>query len=562
MHLFTLPAFATNYTVKAGGGGNYTTIGACIGVAKAGDTCTVYAGTYNESPHPTTSGTGSNGVCSACITFTVNPGDTVQTLPWTISASYVIVQGFTITDPTFSSSNGSNCVNIAGGLSGVQVLNNTLTQCGAAAPGQVSSGNPCINSGSVHYLTITGNTISWCSSLSSQMNVSGGNPHIAYAMTLQGDHILVQNNDISHASGGIEVEGPSYWAIIGNYFHDFYVGSIMTYSGGPTPPEYDALGCIETGNNCTTDIDIMAGFNAGTTNILMEGNKTSNIWGTNGAHQTWFSFSTTGSTLWITRFSEIYRMGMSDIANAFDTASPYGATYWKDYNDSYIQSQQQEINPPWSGCNQNGAYGSYLNNLFYNDVSPPGTTGENYYIWSGGCLPANTGYNLAYDTSCSPATLSNCTSGQMASDTGNIYADPKLVATDGSNFSLQAGSPALNAGTYLTTVAPGDSGSGTSLIVNDASYFQAGWGIQGISSDCVSVTTTTNHVCATAINYSTNTITLASGITRSVGDHVWLYSDAAGTVVLPSGGPNIGAGFSSTPQSPPASPTGLTATVD
>ncbi len=356
---------------------------------------------------------------------------------------------------------------------------------------------------------------------------------MGFAIEPVGDHILIQNNDISHAGGGIEVEGTSYWAILGNYFHDFYVGSILTYSGGPTPPEYDALGCNEA-NGCDTDLDLMAGFNAGTTNILMEGNRTSNIWGTNGAHQTWFSFGSAGSTLFITRFSEIYRMGMSDIANSLNTGS-YGATYWKDYNDTYIQSQQQVINPPWSGCNGNGgANGSNLNNLFYNDGSPPGTTGENYYVWSGACLPVNSGYNLAFDSSCSTSTLANCTSGQMKTDTGNIWADPKLTATDGSNYSLQAGSPALNAGTYLTTVASGDSGSGTSLVVNDASYFQAGWGIQGVGNDCVSVTTTTNHVCATAINYSTNTITLASGITRSAGDHVWLYSDAEGTVVLPT----------------------------
>ena len=33
--------FATNYTVKAAGGGNYTTIQACATAMAAGDTCTV-----------------------------------------------------------------------------------------------------------------------------------------------------------------------------------------------------------------------------------------------------------------------------------------------------------------------------------------------------------------------------------------------------------------------------------------------------------------------------------------------------------------------------------------
>ena len=37
-------AEATAFTVKAGGGGNFTTISACANAAGAGDTCTVFAG--------------------------------------------------------------------------------------------------------------------------------------------------------------------------------------------------------------------------------------------------------------------------------------------------------------------------------------------------------------------------------------------------------------------------------------------------------------------------------------------------------------------------------------
>src|ERR1700674_3877470 len=100
--VLVVSAGATSYTVKAGGGGNFTTIQACANAAVAGDTCTVYAGTYNEAPSLSTSGTGSNGVCTNCITFVVNSGDTVTTQPWNVAASYVIINGFTITDPTFT----------------------------------------------------------------------------------------------------------------------------------------------------------------------------------------------------------------------------------------------------------------------------------------------------------------------------------------------------------------------------------------------------------------------------------------------------------------------------
>ena len=50
--VLAVSASAANYTVKAGGGGNYTTISACTSgmSASGGDTCTVFAGTYTESP--------------------------------------------------------------------------------------------------------------------------------------------------------------------------------------------------------------------------------------------------------------------------------------------------------------------------------------------------------------------------------------------------------------------------------------------------------------------------------------------------------------------------------
>ena len=128
-------------------------------------------------------------------------------------------------------------------------------------------------------------------------------------------------------------------------------------------------------------------------------------------------------------------------------------------------------------------------------------------------------------------------------------ADPKFVSyisagSSSNNYHLQASSPAITAGTYLTTVAAGDSGSGTSLVVNDASYFQDSYGLSNDNStvypDCISVTTVGNHVCITAVNYSTNTLTMASGFSRSDGDHVQLYSKSDGVQVLTGTAPDFG----------------------
>jgi hypothetical protein len=142
------------------------------------------------------------------------------------------------------------------------------------------------------------------------------------------------------------------------------------------------------------------------------------------------------------------------------------------------------------------------------------------------------------------------------------------VNVSANNFNLQAGSPAIAAGTYLTTVASGDSGSGTSLVVTDASYFQDSYGLSNANStvypDCISITTVSNHVCIaiSGINYSANTITLQSGISRSVGDHIWLYSKSDGTQVLTGTAPDLGAYAYGNGGTPPAPPSGLAAVVN
>src|SRR5437016_3759509 len=110
---------ATTYTVKTGGGGNFTTIQACAKAAvNPGDTCTVYAGTYNEVVTLSRSGTGSNGACTACITFQVNLGDAVTVYGFQVSANYLIIQGFTITDPALNHAPAG--VELTGSYTGVQ----------------------------------------------------------------------------------------------------------------------------------------------------------------------------------------------------------------------------------------------------------------------------------------------------------------------------------------------------------------------------------------------------------------------------------------------------------
>ena len=111
------------------------------------------------------------------------------------------------------------------------------------------------------------------------------------------------------------------------------------------------------------------------------------------------------------------------------------------------------------------------------------------------------------------------------------------------NLNLQSTSPAIDKGGALTTVAAADSGSGTTLVVADSLYFQDGsYAPPGtVQADWIAVGTVTNTVQISSINHSTNTITLASSISRTSGDSVWLYKKSDGVRVLYGSAPDAGA---------------------
>jgi hypothetical protein len=519
--VLAVSASAANYTVKSGGGGNYTTIQACANAVSAGDTCTVYAGTYNEYVTLSRSGSSTNP-----IVLTVNAGDKAQVFGFAVSANYVTINGFLITDPSLSHGPG---VDIRAADTGVQVNNNTISQVGGNCIATHYSTEP-------HYTVISGNTVSWCNAVSGQSN-----SHALTAIVLHGDHFLVKNNAISHAVN----------AMTGDFDHSVIVGN--TY--GPTNDAMDFPGCSIAGG-CDTHLDFIEFGQASSSRgyAVIESNNQNNSLGVGGAHA-WLG--NVQATNVISRFNTQYAIGSGYLAN---NGSSDTVNNWKDYNNTIINNQAQNsdggnVSAIWQPTDNGG---TFLNNLFYNATNPSGSQ-SNYYN-SSSSSGFVSGYNMAWDGGCSPQTLAHCTTGQFATDRGNVYSDPKLVATDGSSFDLQSDSPAIAAGRSLTTVAKTDQGSGTSLVVNDAGFFQDGYGISGVKADCIAVSTVTTQVCITAVNYQTNTLTLSNSIARSPGDTVWLYSDSTGRTVLIGTAPNIGAGF--VPPSGPAPPSSLEALVN
>ena len=152
---------------------------------------------------------------------------------------------------------------------------------------------------------------------------------------------------------------------------------------------------------------------------------------------------------------------------------------------------------------------------------------------------------------------------------GDALGDPRFVnatPTPGSpfdttypNLNLQSSSPAINYGTYLTR-ATGSGTSSQTLIVNDARFFQDGTfaPIGMISSDWIAVGTMDNVAQISSIQYSTNTITLASPMTWADKANIWLYKKSDGARVLYGSAPDVGAyEFLEGDTSVPSAPTNL-----
>jgi hypothetical protein len=100
---------------------------------------------------------------------------------------------------------------------------------------------------------------------------------------------------------------------------------------------------------------------------------------------------------------------------------------------------------------------------------------------------------------------------------GDTQGDPKFVNAntdlgdpmDASlpDLRLESNSPCKDAGTYLTTVTS-PSGSGSAFQVVDAGYFMDGWGITGVQGDEIQLFGSAQRARITALDYSTNMITV------------------------------------------------------
>ena len=189
-----------------------------------------------------------------------------------------------------------------------------------------------------------------------------------------------------------------------------------------------------------------------------------------------------------------------------------------------------------------GSYPSSSNVLKNNLIYDSKSGDWNFTVSGGTCTSFQDCATVAHNWCTTAAT--GCTA------TG----DPKFTDTTLTNYSsatlpnlaLQSSSGAIDGGTYLTTATNSGSPSST-LAVDDARYFQDGtWGsdlARGVTlfPDWIAIGSVGNVVQILSIDYSTNTIRLASSVNWGIGAPVWIYKKSDGSQVLYGAAPDYGA---------------------
>lgn len=242
----------------------------------------------------------------------------------------------------------------------------------------------------------------------------------------------------------------------------------------------------------------------------------------------------------ILRYNAFY---YNDIAGLhFSETSSYinNANYNQVYNNTFF-ANNQNTDPYWNPDAANTAisftiysgswvirYNNIKNNLLYRHDQ---YNGKIY-----GFMPSNL---ETYQT------FSNNYNGDALGDPKFIDASPAPGdPTNRSypNLNLQSSSLAINYGTYLTQTKGGGSNS-TTLVVDDAGYFQNGtWAPPGATqADWIVIGDVSNVVQISSINYSNNTITLSSPATWTDNANIWLYKKSDGMQVLFGSAPDAGA---------------------
>lgn len=456
----------------------WLTIGHAASVAVAGDIVRVQAGTYNE--HPTLSTSGSSG---AWINF-VADGNAVCRGFSLQGVSYLRITGFEITHINTSFPYG---IDFSGTCSHIDIIDNYVHNV-------VSDGVHNGPGAAVSYEVFRGNTFFYMGMVPGvatnfmneaiQMTSVNPMPH----------HCLAEYNTVQRAADTFIVSFGTNAIVRNNYCFDFK----NIYWNGDSSVHSDIF---QDGSD---------GMIVGSRHHIYENNIAGDCIEANSHFSIWQDTVGAGDTNMLVRGNVIYNFGNG----ALGVISTKKVV-------SYNNSIYQITNGPagsWykQSTSTNYPDGAMAVNTIVDNVAANGS--GSFYVQPG-TANVTLGHNLGY---LCPADSSFTVTNDP------LFIDP---STNSRNFRLQAGSPAIGAGTNVVWVTSGN-GSGNSFTVNDSQLLCDGWGI--VDGDTITIGGTTTII--TNIDWSTQTVRVRDSVMWTNGMAVyWGKNSTVDIGALPYG---------------------------
>jgi hypothetical protein len=463
---------STFYVSKSGSNsnsGSYTapwlTIQHAASTVTAGATVYVETGTYNESVNFPNSGTSSNP-----ITFANYPGETAtidgtgltvsgtQGLINIVNGSYITINGFQIQNYTTSKAAATPAgIWITGSGTGVKILNNqvhnitTTTEKNGNAFGIAVYGT---SSTPITQITISGNTVYDLKTGESEtMNVDG---NVTYFLI--SNNVVHDNDNIGIDAIGFEGVGPTgsdqarYGEVVGNTVYNI---SGINNAGEGDSYDADGLYCdgceyvvFERNTVYSCDIAMEAASEHSGHDSSYVTIRNNLFYNSNAVGVTFGGYANKvgGSDHVVVVNNTLYNNNVKN----------QGAEFQIQYHSGSQSGNIFENNIVYAGTQNVWIYSFVKANSTY--PAPPATLNWNLYYSTKGYV---SGTSIDWAGKSNYASFAAYQSG-AGEDENSPVANPDFDSV-GSNFDLQSGSPAINAGSTSLTCSVGYCGSSSSI---------------------------------------------------------------------------------------------------